>query len=72
MSDELMLVDAEITSPKKTCENPEEGRSAENETDSDPDYPSPRRGIQLSLAAGSHYPTFEELVQNFVEKVIKH
>ena len=68
MSDQLMIVDADATSQRMICENPEEERLAESDTDSD--YPSPRRSIQLSREAGSKHPTFEELVQNSVEKII--
>ena len=57
-----MIADPAVFSQDKVCENPEDERSAERETDSDPDYPSPRRGIQIAMAASGNYPTFEELV----------
>ena len=46
----------DLTSKKKIrVENPEEEQIA-NESETDSDYPSPRRGIELARADGLKYP----------------
>ena len=70
VSDVVMVEDS--LQEKKAFENPEEeDRAIESDTDSD--YPSPRRVIQLLKAAGEgpNPLSFEEQVESSVEKIIK-